>query len=259
MTAAWPRILRMRAWSGLLWQALVLILLLAAGAAHAADPVLPPLTGRVVDAARLIDPAAIQRISDKLAAHEGATSDQVVVATVPKLDGLTIEDYANRLYRRWGLGTKDKNNGALLLIAPTERKMRIEVGYGLEGALTDALTKTIITTAIAPKFRTSDFAGGIEAGIDAIIDVLKGDAEQWQRRPKLRADGEDPFTPAIIVLFVLFIVLIIVVQSRQTGQSGPARSHRTRDGRWITLPGTPSGGFSGGGGSSGGGGASGDW
>ncbi len=244
------------------------------GQAQAVHPAFPALSGRVVDAARILDPAAIQRISDKLAAHEAATSDQVVVATVPRLDELTIEDYANRLYRRWALGTKDRSNGALLLIAPTERKMRIEVGYGLEGALTDALSKTIITTAIAPKFRTGDFAGGVEAGVDAIIDVLKGDAEQWQRRPQLRSDGEDPFAPAVIFLFVLLVVLIVIVQSRQAGRSGPARYHRTRDGRWIMLPGAPSGGwsggsgsgsgssgggFSGGGGSSGGGGASGDW
>ncbi|MCX7323103.1 MAG: TPM domain-containing protein [Hyphomicrobiales bacterium] len=253
----------------LLLAALCLGLTVLTTGAQAADPTFPALSGRVVDAARILNPAAIQRISDKLAAHEMATSDQVVVATVPKLDDLTIEDYGNRLYRRWALGTKDRNNGALLLIAPTERKIRIEVGYGLEGALTDALSKTIITTAITPKLRTGDFAGGIEAGVDAIIDVLKGDAEQWQRRPQLRSDGEDPYAPAIIALFVLIVVLIVIVQSRQAGRSGPARYHRTRDGRWIMLPGTPSGGwsggsgsgggFSGGGGSSGGGGASGDW
>ncbi len=246
-----------------------MLAVLAWAGASAAEPAFPALTGRVVDAANILNPAAIQRISGKLAAHEASTSDQVVVATVPKLDDLSIEDYANRLYRRWALGVKDKNNGALLIVAPTERKVRIEVGYGVEGALTDALSRTIITTAIAPRFRTGDFAGGIEAGVDAMLDILRGDAEQWQRRPQIRDDGSDDAAPLILIGFVMLVILIIVLQSRQRG--GPLqRSHRMRNGKWVTLPGAPSGWsggggsggggeFSGGGGSSGGGGASGDW
>ena len=251
--------------------ALVLLVQVMTGA-QAAEPAFPALTGRVVDAANVLTPAAIQRISEKLTAHEAATSDQVVVATVPKLDDLAIEDYANRLYRRWALGTKDKNNGALLIIAPTERKARIEVGYGVEGALTDALSRTIITTAIAPRLRTGDFSGGIEAGVDAMLDILKGDAEQWQRKPRIRDDGADEMVPLIMFGFFMIVILIIMLQSRQRGGPGQ-RSHRMRNGNWVSLPGSSpgsssgswsggssgGGGFSGGGGSSGGGGASGDW
>ncbi|MGL4437926.1 MAG: TPM domain-containing protein, partial [Bosea sp. (in: a-proteobacteria)] len=172
-------------------------------------------------------------------------------------------------------GTKDKNNGALLIIAPRERKVRIEVGYGLEGALTDALSRTIITTAISPKFRTGDFAGGIEAGVDAMLDILKGDAEQWQRKPQIRDDGNEDIVPFVIMAFFLFIFIVMLLQARPGSRRGGQRSHRMRDGRWVVLPAPSSGGwsggsgwsggggggggFSGGGGSSGGGGASGDW
>jgi uncharacterized protein len=252
--------------------------LLVAVPARAADPEFPALSGRVVDAAKLLDAAAIARIEGRLAAHEAASTDQLVVATVPSLGGLAIEDYANRLHRNWGLGTRGRNNGALLLVAPAERRVRIEVGYGLEGALTDALSKTIITTAIAPRFRSGDFAGGIEAGVTAMLDILKGDAEQWQRKPEIRNDGAAGMAGLAIFLFVLLLVVILVLQARSATRRGPARSHRTRSGRWIVLPpaggssGSPGswgsgssggwgsgGGFSGGGGSSGGGGASGDW
>ncbi len=267
----WPRL-------AAILQVLSLLVLpfLVALPARAADPPFPALTGRVVDAAKLLDAAAIARIEARLAAHEAASSDQVVVATVPGLGGLAIEDYANRLHRSWGLGTKARNNGALLLVAPTERKVRIEVGYGLEGALTDALSKTIITTAIAPRFRSGDFAGGIEAGVIAVLDVLKGDAEQWQRKPEIRSDGDAGMASVAIALFLLLLVVILVLQARSATRQGPARSHRTRNGRWIAVPPTSGsssgswdsgssggwnsgGGFSGGGGSSGGGGASGDW
>lgn len=138
----------------------------------------PPLTGRVVDAAAVLKPEDWVALEQKLKAYEDKTSDQVVVATVPSLNGLAVEDYANRLFRHWQLGQKTKNNGVLLLVAPKERKIRIEVGYGLEGALTDALTKVIIATAIATRFKQSDFAGGITAGVDAVISILTGDAEE---------------------------------------------------------------------------------
>src|SRR4029079_1909745 len=118
----------------------------------------------------------------KLKAHEDKTSDQVVVATVPNLQGTTVEDYANRLFRAWKLGQAKTNNGALLLVAPNERKVRIEVGYGLEGALTDALSKVITTTAITPRFKTGDYAGAINAGVDAMLSILSGDAEEWHRK-----------------------------------------------------------------------------
>jgi uncharacterized protein len=253
-----------------------LLIWLGVALAQGQSPNFPALSGRVVDAANIIPAAARETITQKLAAHETRTTDQIVVATVPTLEGLTVEDYANRLYRHWQLGTKDRNNGALLLVAPTERKVRIEVGYGLEGALTDALSKTIIVSAIAPKFRTGDFAGGIDAGVDGILSIASRDAEEWQRRPEIRPvnDGipEEFLVLIVFVVILLFFVLPAVTAARN------GRNHRTRSGRWIMLPPATGGwsgggsnwgggggwsggggGFSGGGGSSGGGGASGDW
>ncbi len=160
----------------LVFAALVLCLAVV-GQGPALAQSFPPLTGRVVDAANILKPEERTAIEAKLKAYEDKTTDQVVVATVPDLGGTTIEDYGNRLFRQWRLGTQDKDNGALLLVAPNERKVRIEVGYGLEGALTDALSKVIITTAIAPQFQKGDFAGGIDAGVDAMLSILTGDAE----------------------------------------------------------------------------------
>ena len=192
---------------------------------------------------------------------------------VPGLGGTSVEDYANRLFRHWALGQKAKNNGVLLVVAPNERKARIEVGYGLEGALTDALTKVIIATAMAPKFKQNDFPGGLQAGVDAILSVLTGDAEEWQRRAKVRSDESAAIDPFLVL--VILIVLAFVLARLMRGRGGPRPYHRTRSGGWIAAPapsdggwgggwsggggGDSGGGFSGGGGSSGGGGASGDW
>lgn len=259
------------------WLALLLLFLLCPFAS-AAEPTFPALTGRIVDNSNLLNAEARARIEEKLKAHEEKTTDQLVVATLPSLQGYTIEEFANRLFRAWKLGEQAKNNGVLLLVAPSERKVRIEVGYGLEGALTDALSKVIITTAVAPKFKNGDFAGGIEGGVDAILSILTGDAEEWQRRAKVRND-ESSWAETAAVIFVMIMVFILVASfMRELGRaSGRPRRHRMRDGRWITLPssggsgwsggsssggwssGSGSGGFSGGGGSSGGGGASGDW
>jgi uncharacterized protein len=230
----------------------------------------PSLSGRVVDAAHLLQPEQKDRLETKLKAFEERTGDQVVVATVPGLGDLTIEDFANRLFRHWQLGEKAKNNGVLLVVAPRDRKVRIEVGYGLEGALTDALSKVIISTAIAPKFQQGDFDGGIEAGIDAILSILTGDAEQWQRRAEIREDPQGALDP--IATFVIFLVLIFIITRAMRSSRGPNRFHRGRRGNWVVIPGPGwgggsgggwggggGGGFSGGGGSSGGGGASGSW
>jgi uncharacterized protein len=251
--------------------ALFVLLALASLMGPALAQNFPALTGRVVDAANLLSAEQRTALEAKLKAHQDRTTDQVVVATVSSLGGTSVEDYGNRLYRHWQLGQKDKNNGALLLVAPNERKVRIEVGYGLEGALTDALSGVIIRTAIAPRFKAGDFPGGINAGVDAVLGVLTGDAEEWQRRAKVRADDHselDWFT----IIFMLVILFIIVRAFFNSGRH-PGRYHRRRGGSWIVLPtsggsgwgggfsggGSFGGGFSGGGGSSGGGGASGSW
>ena len=256
------------------------LLLFCAFSALAAEPSYPTLTGRVVDGANLLAPDIRQRLEDKLKAHEDKTSDQVVVATVPSLQDVAIEDFANGLFRHWKLGQKAKNNGVLLIVAPKERKVRIEVGYGVEGALTDALSKVIITTAIAPKFKSGDFAGGIEAGVDAVLTILAGDAEEWQRKAEVRSDESTLGEDIAVIIAMIFIFLFIVAFLRGLNQQGGVRRHRLRNGQWVTLPqstgwstgsgassgwsggggwSSGGGGFSGGGGSSGGGGASGDW
>ncbi|MDR7036176.1 uncharacterized protein J2X36_000914 [Methylobacterium sp. BE186] len=244
---------------------LIVALPLAGWAALAAEPSFPPLTGRVVDAAGILKPEERAALEAKLKGYEDKTSDQVVVATVPSLQGYTVEDFGNRLFRAWALGQKAGNNGALLLVAPTERKVRIEVGYGLEGALTDALSKVIITTAIAPRFKAGDFAGGIGAGVDAMLSILSGDAEAWHRRAEVRNDETGAADVVIFVVIILVIVLLFWSMGRaQRGRGGfvvlPGPGPGGFGGGWSGgVSGDSGGGFSGGGGSSGGGGASGDW
>jgi uncharacterized protein len=228
---------------------------------------LPALTGRIVDQANVIPAETRQAIEPKLVDLEAKSGIQLVVATVTSLDGQEVEPYANALFRSWKLGEKPKNNGVLLLVAPNERRVRIEVGYGLEGTLTDALTKVIITNAITPRFKAGDFAGGIARGVDDIIAVLTTDASEWQKRPSLRLDSQETRDPvswllvagliALVTLlivspgfrwFVLNVVLNILLNSG--GSRGGGGSFGGSSG---------GGGFSGGGGSSGGGGASGSW
>ncbi|MBB3021226.1 uncharacterized protein FHR70_004317 [Microvirga lupini] len=252
-------------------RAALLIALLLLFSLPALAQTFPPLTGRVVDAAGLLKPEERAALEAKLKAHEDKTTDQVVVATLRSLEGYEIEDYANRLFRHWQIGQKDKDNGALLLVAPQERKVRIEVGYGLEGALTDALSKVIITTAIAPQFQKGNFAGGIEAGADAILSILTGDAEEWQRRAQVREDNTTTIDP--VIAFIILLILFFLI-SRLMGAGRRQGIRRGRHGPWIVTTGgwggggwsggggggwSGGGGFSGGGGSSGGGGASGSW
>lgn len=241
----------------------------------------PPLTGRVVDEAHIIPQRAAERLTAKLASLEEKTGIQLVVATLPSLQGGDIESFANSLFRAWGLGEKEKNNGVLLLVAPNERKARIEVGYGLEGTLTDAISKLIITNAMVPHFKAGDYGSGIERGVDDIITVLTADSSEWQRRPQLRAESRGtaadvigPFVAFALLVFIFFLM----TPPRQRGNllsfllgmmAGSGRGRRSggyyRDDDYGELGGGgyeggfSGGGFSGGGGSSGGGGASGDW
>ena len=202
-------------------------------------------------------------LDTKLADLESRSGIQLVVATVTSLDGQEIEPYANELFRSWKLGDKTRNNGVLLLVAPNQKRVRIEVGYGLEGTLTDALSKVIITNAIAPRFKAGDFAGGITRGVDDIITVLTTDPSEWQKRPSLRVDSEGASAPVnwlVIVAIIAVIGLMIVSPGFRWLVIGMLMSGRGggsgRFGGGISGRG---GGFSGRGGSSGGGGASGSW
>jgi uncharacterized protein len=222
----------------------------------------PALTGRVVDQANIIPTATRDAIEPKLADLESKSGIQLVVATVKSLEGEEIEPYSNGLFRTWKLGEKAKNNGVLLLVAPSEHRVRIEVGYGLEGTLTDALSKVIITNAIAPRFKAGDFGNGIARGVDDIITVLTTDSSEWQQRPELRLDsqgGRDPVSWVLIVGLIGLVILLVVSPGFRwfflNFLLSAAISGSSRRGGFSSV----GGGFSGGGGSSGGGGASGSW
>src|SRR5262245_12882687 len=164
----------------------------------------PQLTGRVVDDAGILDAATKANLDRKLADFESKTTGQLVVVTLKSLQGTSIEDYGYQLGRHWGIGQKGKNSGALLIVAPNQRQVRIEVGYGLEGALTDAVSKLIIENAILPRFKAGDFAGGITRGVDDIIQVLSGDAEEWKARASKRPDTQ--LTTSQILLLIFFVL-----------------------------------------------------
>ena len=146
--------------------------LLAFAALGAVD--VPYLTGRVVDNAEILKPATRERIAAVSKAHEDKTTDQIVVLTVPTLDGESVEEYAVRVFAAWKLGQKGKDNGVLVLVAPQDRKMRIEVGYGLEGSLTDVAASRIIRNVMTPAFRANNFDGGVADGVAAIVAQLEG-------------------------------------------------------------------------------------
>jgi uncharacterized protein len=228
----------------------------------------PQLTGRVVDQAGVMSADSRSAVEEKLKDLEDKSGIQLVVATVKSLQGGGVETYANELFRAWKLGQAQKNNGVLLLVAPNEHKVRIEVGYGLEGTLTDALSSVVISSAIIPRFKTGDFSGGIERGVDGIISILSGDTADWQ--PKVSVRQDDPAADFDQLFPFLFFLLIIFIVWYLTHNSGGPGGGMTRRGvgpvfipyggsSWSGGGGGFGGGFSGGGGSSGGGGASGGW
>jgi len=262
----------------------LLLLLLAAVAAPAAAQTFPPLRGRVVDAADLLNPQQEAELTARLEALETASSRQLVVATIPSLEDRPIEDYGYQLGRHWGIGQGEANNGTILIVAPNDRKVRIEVGYGLEPILTDALTHQIIQSDILPRFRENDYPGGIIAGTSALIEQLGAPPEQAEQRALAAAeaqrrqdsgDGESP----IGLIFWLIILFFVIIPMLRGGRRGKRYGRRRRRGAWGSSPvviwgggsdwggggwgssggGGGFGGFSGGGGSFGGGGASGSW
>ncbi len=216
---------------------------------------------RVNDYAGALDQASKAAIEQKLAEFERESSSQVVVVVVPSLDGQAIEDVAVRVVETWGLGQKDKNNGVLLLVSMSDRRARIEVGYGLEDRLTDALSRRILEDRLFPAFRKGDRAGGILATCDGIIAATRG---AYAAPPRKRKTA-----PLISVLVPLAILVIFILMGLQGGSgiSGGGRRRTYRSGPVIWGGGGGFrggggggfGGFSGGGGMSGGGGASGSW
>ena len=151
----------------------------------------PALTGRVVDQARVLSQSTKDELETLLATHENNTTNQVVVATIESLGQVQIEEYSLELARRWGIGQKGKDNGVVLVVAPNDKQVRIEVGYGLEGTLTDALSSSIINYYIIPEFKKGDIQNGIKIGIQKIIALLDGD-EGVKEEIEAKGDYEMP-------------------------------------------------------------------
>ncbi|WP_068074654.1 TPM domain-containing protein [Novosphingobium lentum] len=259
-----------------------LILLLLAALAFVAGPGtagqalaqdFPKLTGRVVDDAHLLSPEQAAAIDGKLAALETQSQRQMVVATVPSLQGFEIEDYGYRLGRAWGIGDKQRNDGVLLLVAPTEHKVRIEVGYGLEGIITDALSSVIIQREVVPRFKQNDYPGGIAAATDQLIAQLQLPEDQARKiaasaatqQKQANAPRFDFGTVVFLLVFFFFFVLPFLRALRHGGRRGGPGVMIFPSGGWGggggggDWGGGGGGGFSGGGGSFGGGGSSGSW
>lgn len=223
-----------------------------------ADPQFPALTSPVVDAAHVIDDTARVIIENRIRDYKSSSGHQLQVATVPTLQGYDIRDFGYQLGRAWGIGDKKANDGVLILLAPTEHKVSIETGYGVEGDLTDAMSRIIIENAMVPRFKAGDYAGGVNAGIDDIIKVLGGQGDAVVQRVQNQSAPQAQDILPFVIIFI-FIVIILV--------------NASRGGRMLIVPGggfgrggfgggggfSGGGSWSGGGGSFGGGGASGGW
>jgi uncharacterized protein len=262
----------------------ILLLALLALPARAQD--FPQLTGRVVDAADLLNADQEAQLSRRLEALEQRSTRQLVVATIPSLQSYPIEDYGYRLGRHWHIGQRNANNGAILIIAPNEHKVRVEVGYGLEPILTDAFSNRVIDEQIVPRFRAGDMPGGILAGADALIQQLQAPPEAAEARVRAAAEanrGDDGGTIITIIFWLVVVGFILMSMFARRGGRGRRYGRGRRGPVIIWGPGLGGGGssnwgsgrswgggggsswggggggFSGGGGSFGGGGASGGW
>lgn len=266
-----------------------LAVLLTAGLytfAALAAPALPSLTGRIVDNAAILDSTTKTVLDQKLSDWEKKTGDQLVITTVPALNGEDIESFSNRLFRNWQLGQSKVNNGVLMVVAPNDRQVRIEVGYGLEGTLTDVLSSVIINTFILPAFRDGDYNKGIIEGTDAIMVAISGDKADLDARirQKQAADAKEAASQEriamigqLIVTAIVILIFLLPIFARIFGKKvGPNKylwlgiiftlgagsgggGGGSFGGGGFGGGGFGGGGFSGGGGSSGGGGASGRW
>ena len=242
----------------------------------------PELSGRVVDAAGILAPQEEAELTARLEQLETQSQRQLVIATIPDLGGYDIADYGYRLGREWGIGDAERNDGALLIVAPNDRKVRVEVGYGLEGIMTDALSAIIIQNAILPEFREGDYFAGISNGTAQIANQLAlppDEAAQIAREAAQtrQSDGGFPIGTIIWLGFLFFFFILPML-----GKGGRTRRYRrggivgdillweagkaiargaSGDSGWGGggFGGGGFGGFSGGGGSFGGGGASGGW
>ncbi|MDG2521664.1 TPM domain-containing protein [Caulobacter segnis] len=249
---------------------LVLAAALVALPAFAA-PSFPKLTGRVVDEANILSPQTEADLTQKLATLEDTTGRQLVVVTLPSLQGYEIEDYGYQLGRHWSIGREKEDDGALFVVAPSDRKVRIEVGYGLEPVLTDALSSVILQSQVLPRFRDGDMEGGVVAGTDAILEQLSLPDSEAKAKVAQASESRDSrgegWGTAIFVIILIFFFVSRLMPGRRRRRSGLASALP-----WIILGSLGNGrggggGWSGGGGgwggggggSFGGGGSSGSW
>ena len=280
-------------------RALLLVAVAVGGfAAPAAALDVPPLTGRVVDAAHLLPAPLAQTLSDDLAAHEARTGNQVVVLTLPSLEGEPLEEFSHRVATTWKLGKKGTDNGVLILVVTGDRKVRIEVGYGLEGTLTDAKSAHIIREEMAPRFKGGAYAAGILAGVKAVLGTIEGTYRAPERQRGVAGNtATGPWSMLFLAVMVGWIaasmvgrhwkgtsvgsvlafflalssgwllalaaaavVVALVVLMEMMARGGGSGSYGGWSGGGFSGGGSfGGGGFSGGGGDFGGGGASGDW
>ncbi len=273
------------AWRSLL--AAIIVALAAMIALPATAQTFPKFTGFVVDAANILPPNVEAELTQKLDALQRDTKRQLVVATVPSLEGYPIEEYGYKLGRAWGVGLKDVNNGAILLVAPNDRKVRIEVGNGLEPFLTDAYSSVVINNDVLPYFKEGDMAAGVVAGTDALIAQLRASPEEAQARldaaikefdstRKTQRSGDGGFPLGLV--FWGMVAMFVLLSLGRRGSVGRGKRYRDDGGLssvvlWNIAANVASaalsdddddwgggGGFGGGGGGSfGGGGASGSW
>lgn len=244
---------------------MAILLILCAFPANAQT--FPALTGRVVDAANIIPDGEEAALDAKLKALEDTTDRQLVVATIPSLEGYPIDDYGYRLGRAWGIGQKETDNGVVLIVAPNDRKVRVEVGYGLEPILTDAWSSVLINTTILPQFKAGNYPGGIAAGIDAIVSQLQLPPEEAAKRAAQAGKQSSRKASGVSLGDVIFwlVIFFFFVLPMLRSMFGGKRGRRHGSGPIIIWGGGNDddwgggGGFSGGGGGFGGGGASGGW
>jgi uncharacterized protein len=247
-----------------------LVVTLVAAAASAGLPIPPPPDHRINDYAGVLSADERARLEDKLRARERESSNQVVVAIFRGLQGESLEDYSIRLAQAWRVGQKGLDNGVIFLVFVDDRKMRLEVGYGLEPKLTDALSSQILRQVVAPRFREGKVADGIATGLDAIEQVIAGTYKAAPQGQRARGQGVFPILLLFIViggLLTIVVPALLTSHVRRQGWTGGSRGW----GGPIIFPGggwgsgggggggSGGGDFSGGGGGFGGGGASGDW
>ncbi len=236
--------------------------------ATAAQLSFPQLTGPVVDDANILSNETRAKLASMSDQERAQTGNQIVVVTLKSLQGYPIEQYGYQLGRYWGIGQKGKDTGALIIVAPNERHVRIEVGYGLEGQLTDAQTSLIIAEVMTPAFKRGDYDGGVLAGMDAVLKAVGGatitpDKDYSSESAQDRQDNRiGAGIIPIIILVVLFWIggwrfMAGLLLGNILGGGGGYRGGGWGGGSWGG--GSGGGGYSGGGGSFGGGGASGSW